>query len=195
MSDGCLKKAAEFLEHLYRLKDIKRRGWMERGVKEPESVADHSFCLAFISMLLADAKGLDVEKAIRIALLHDLCEALVGDRTPADRLKLGLKMSEEEEDESMERMLSRLPWDLSRKYLGLWKEYRNCTSEEARLVKELDKLERALQAVNYTAQGRSRDSLEEFWKSFLQSSKDELLTGILKEYMGSKLLNRNSTLK
>ena len=72
------------LDEMIRLKAVPRTGWLLRGVRDVESVADHSFGVAFIAMLLADraqAAGLEVsvEKVLRMALLHDLTEARTGD--------------------------------------------------------------------------------------------------------------------
>ena len=72
------------LTELNRLKAVPRIGWLLRGVRDVESVADHSYGVALIAMILADrakARGMavDVERVLRMALLHDLTEARTGD--------------------------------------------------------------------------------------------------------------------
>ena len=64
----------EFLRAVGGLKGLTRRGWLEAGIKNPESVAEHSYRTAVLAMILADLQGLDAEKAIRMALLHDMAE-------------------------------------------------------------------------------------------------------------------------
>lgn len=186
MSKEYIDRVLKFVDYAYRLKEIKRKGWIERNVSNPESVADHSFLTTLLSMLIADIKGLNVERSMRIAILHDLCEAIIGDRTPSDRLRIGLENSEREEDEAMEKILSNLPQDLSKMYLDIWRDYKDGCSEEAKLVKRLDALERALQAINYTSQGRSCKSLEEFWRELIQHEEDEFLSELLIRYLKLK---------
>jgi putative hydrolases of HD superfamily len=55
-----------------KLKELKRTGWVESEVSDPESVADHSYRVALLTMVLSDKEGLDTLKAVRISLLHDL---------------------------------------------------------------------------------------------------------------------------
>src|SRR5918911_4532534 len=73
------------LIELQRLKSLERTGWMLRGIAQgAESVADHSYGVAVAAMLLADeligrGVAVDVERVLRVALLHDWAEARVGD--------------------------------------------------------------------------------------------------------------------
>jgi putative hydrolases of HD superfamily len=68
-----------------RLKQLKRQGWVDRGVEQPESVADHSYRLALMTMVIASRDPeIDASRAVRLALVHDLPEALAGDITPFD---------------------------------------------------------------------------------------------------------------
>ncbi|MEM0089903.1 MAG: HD domain-containing protein [Nitrososphaerota archaeon] len=173
------KRFLEFLEHAYALKRIKRRGWMRKKISRIESVADHSFNLALLSMVITDLRGLNVERSVGMALLHDLCESIVGDLTPKDRAKFGIEKSMEEEHKAMEYILSFLPPALAKKYLNLWKEYKTGSTAEARLIKELDRFERALQAVKYAKNKRLKKVLKHFWEEFLKTSQDRSLYAIL----------------
>ncbi len=67
----------KFLAEAGKLKAVRRQGWIERGVKKPESVADHCFGTALACMVVPG--DVDRDKAIRMALVHDLAEARVGD--------------------------------------------------------------------------------------------------------------------
>ena len=49
------EKTLQLLFHANRLKVIPRVGWQMRGVFHPESVAEHTFCVAFLAMILADS--------------------------------------------------------------------------------------------------------------------------------------------
>jgi 5'-deoxynucleotidase YfbR-like HD superfamily hydrolase len=65
----------EVLQAAGRLKTLKRAGWVRVGLPEPESVADHSFRVALLAVLFGPRLGLNGEKLVRLALLHDLAEA------------------------------------------------------------------------------------------------------------------------
>ena len=68
----------KFLQEINKLKSIKRTGWLRKNVKNPESVADHSFRVALMAYLLCP-DNLDKERMIKMALLNDLPEAVTGD--------------------------------------------------------------------------------------------------------------------
>ncbi len=146
------------LEKAGKLKEIKRTGWVESGVPEPESVADHSYRVALLAMTLSDNKGLDTLKTVRMALLHDLAESEVGDLTP--RQKQG--NHGELESEAMRAILSELPDEIGKLYLDAWDEYQSNESQEARLVHNADKLEMLVQAKEYEEKGLK---LDQFWET------------------------------
>jgi putative hydrolase of HD superfamily len=141
-----------------RLKELKRTGWVVSGVSDPESVADHSYRVALLAMTLSDTKGLDTLKTVRMALLHDLAESKIGDLTP--RQKPG--NHGEIESEAMGKILSELPEDVRKLYLEAWNEYQLNETREARLVHNVDKIERLTQAKEYETKG---SKLDQFWET------------------------------
>lgn len=164
-----------FLRLMGRLKRTPRSGWIKKvGIERPESVADHSFRVALLCMLLADLKGLDTLKLVRMALLHDVGEALIGDLTREDVQK------KEREDEAMMKILSLLPSRIASMYAELWGELWRAESAEAKFVREVDKLEMVLQALEYEKEGYERRNLAEFWKSVAPFISDSDLQAILK---------------
>ena len=66
-----------------KLKTLKRTGWVNNGVALPESVADHMYRMAMCSFLITDPV-LDRARLMKLAVVHDLAEALVGDIVPHD---------------------------------------------------------------------------------------------------------------
>jgi len=162
-----------------RLKGEMRRGWVKKlGMARPESVADHSYRTALITMLFSDSLGLDTGKALRLALLHDLPEALVGDAMPEERSG---KRKTDLETKAMEEMLSELPRELTALYSEAWGEFVGGKSAEARLVREVDKLEMAIQAWEYAHELGDPSLAKEFWASAREHVKDAAILEVLSQ--------------
>jgi putative hydrolase of HD superfamily len=173
-SDGL----ARFLHRSGRLKRVPRTGWLDRGIPsgEAESVADHTFRVALLAWL-AVGPGLDRDRVLKLALLHDLAEAVTGDLPPYDPDAL---QEVEEEDRAailnrrhvrseeraaakraaeaaaMADLLTDLPEGLAGELRELWRELEDGMSGEARFVKQADKLETYLQSLEYQADDPSR---------------------------------------
>jgi len=97
----------KFFEKVLELKNVPRQGWKEKlEIDNPESVADHSYSTTVLSMILSDMKGLDTEKIIRMALLHDLAESITGDIIP-DHITKNEKISKE--NHAIKQILKNLP--------------------------------------------------------------------------------------
>jgi putative hydrolase of HD superfamily len=149
----------DLLDEALALKDVTRAGWLRVGVDNPESVAAHSWGICWLVIAL-DIPGIDQHKALKLAVVHDLAEARVGDITPHDGISQAEKQARERA--AIESMLQDRP-DLQ----GLWTEYDDGTSPEAMLVHDLDRLDMALQAVRY-ARTQGTDT-KEFLRSARQS--------------------------
>ena len=67
-----LQNLVKFFGIAGKLKRIPRSGWVEVGVQQPESVADHTFRTSILCMIYSDLEGLDELKLLRMALIHDL---------------------------------------------------------------------------------------------------------------------------
>ncbi len=154
----------DFITAVGRLKRIPRTGWVESGIDDPESVADHSFRTAITAMLLSDLQGSDTERVVRMALLHDLVEAEIGDLTPEQKELRGSEYLKEEAM-AMEGLLSTLPEELSSSYGALWEELRNGVTREAEVVSQADRVEMLLQALEYEEAGADPKTLERFWQA------------------------------
>ena len=167
----------EFFEQSGKLKEERRRGWVKKlGMKNPESVADHSYRTALMAMVISDMRGLDSGRAMRLALLHDLPESVVGDSTPDERSG---KAKSSLETRAMEDIVRELPKELGELYLGAWREYLEGKTEEARLVRQLDKLEMAIQGWEYSRSRRDPSETREFWTSARSHITDRGLLALL----------------
>jgi len=161
MTDLSLQNLIKFLEIIGTLKRTPRAGWVEVGVYQPESVADHTFRTAFLCMLYADMEALDPSKLLRMALIHDLPEAIIGDLTPSQKTA----ETKEKEENAISQILSLLPKRQRENYLAVWDEYQEGKTREAKAVRQLEKIEMALQAKEYEKFGSASQSLERFIKS------------------------------
>ncbi|MCF7802226.1 MAG: HD domain-containing protein [Candidatus Marinimicrobia bacterium] len=137
------------LDKIYTLKQTKRAGWLQSGITpaEGESVADHSFFVALLALLIAPAEGehINREKAVQMALLHDLAESVIGDLTPEDGVTATEKFNREKS--ALQQLLGDIPDGEA--LMMLWLEFEQGDSPEAEFVRRLDKLEMALQAARY----------------------------------------------
>ena len=153
------------LIELQRLKRLDRTGWVLRGFANgTESVAAHSFGVGVAAMLLADelrAQGvsIDVEKVLRIALLHDWAEARVGDMPRTATLYFGAEARKQAETAAFRDLTESLN---SAQYANLYDEYEERNTLEARLVKAADVIDLLVEALALERAGGR--GLDEFWE-------------------------------
>lgn len=83
VSPPSASQALDFLRVVGKLKTLKRTGWVNNKIALPESVADHMYRMAMCSFLITDP-ALDRTRLMKLAVVHDLAEALVGDIVPHD---------------------------------------------------------------------------------------------------------------
>lgn len=137
---------------------IPRSGYVLRGVPEPESVTEHTWHVLFLVWTLgARTDGIDVNRAMEIALVHDLAELRIGDlpRTSSHYFPEGAKRAAEAA--AMSDILAPLPERARR----LFEEYQQGATPEARLVKACDKLQLMIKVAVYEKWGTG--ALAEFW--------------------------------
>ncbi len=160
------------------LKTLYRQGWLRTKVPEGqcESVAEHSLGVAFLALLVADGlrKDLDREKMVTMAMLHDFGEIYAGDLVPG---AASAEVKHAKEKESVERVFGGLPG--AERYLALWEEFEAQETEEARVVKALDRLEMGVQALVYEKEGWG--PLEEFMETTRKAVGGGALGEIVKE--------------
>jgi putative hydrolase of HD superfamily len=177
-----LDQLVQFWEFAARLKAEPRRGWLKKlRLQRTESVADHSFALSLLCLFEGERRSYGVEKLLKLALLHDLEEAITGDLTPQDKESRGENVARAQKISAREQLISHFPLENQRAYRELWSELENEKSREAQLVHELDKLEMALQANEYAKGGIEATKLKEFYESSRTAIKDPKLRRILDE--------------
>jgi putative hydrolases of HD superfamily len=153
------------------LKVEERKGWKTLGLRDVESVADHSFALALLTLFEAGRRKYNVEDAVKIALIHDLGEAITGDLTPDDKRARGPARVRASKQKAERELLTIFPQGSRRSYRRLWTDLRLLRTREARLVHELDRLEMVFQAKAYE-KTVGREKVNDFYRSACREIKD-----------------------
>lgn len=156
------------------LKRVRRTGWIDRGVPlaEVESVADHSYLTALIAWMASiDDPALDSDRVLKLAMVHDLAESIVGDAPPYEAHEVPDRSNLEAvraffsvrhnrspvqsaakkagEHEAFLELAAGMPPGTQSELSSLWAEYEGQSTPEARFVKDVDRLEAYLQALHY----------------------------------------------
>lgn len=145
-----LEKIFDFLHVIENLKSTLRYSSTRAGRKE--SSAEHSWRLALMLFVLAEELGLDidVDHSMKLAIVHDLPEAIAGD-IDAVLIAEGKATKEEKQQKelmAMDKIKKILPEEIGGEIYNLWSEYENSSTKEAKYVKAVDKLETLTQLVD-----------------------------------------------
>lgn len=152
----------KFYSEFSKLKKVLRTGWTRYLPDEKvESVADHSFGVTLLSLIISEKyfPNVNLSKIMKIGLIHDIAESLVGDITPF--CKVSKEEKEKKEREAVSEIFSN--FENKEEYILLWEEYNKGDLLEAKIVKEVDKLEMCLQANEY--EKAENINLNEFFDS------------------------------
>jgi putative hydrolase of HD superfamily len=155
------------LIELQRLKRLDRTGWVLRGFANgTESVAAHSFGVSVTAMLIADelaqrGVSVNVEKILRLALLHDWAEARVGDMPRTATMYFGSDARKQAETAAFRDLTEAIEND-DELYANLYHEYEERSTLEARLVKAADVIDLLVEALALERAGGR--GLDEFWE-------------------------------
>ncbi|HEV7859868.1 MAG TPA: HD family hydrolase [Pyrinomonadaceae bacterium] len=169
------------------MKTLDRTGWTLRGqAPGAESVAAHSYGVAVAAMMLADevrARGVavDMERVLRVALMHDWAEARLGDMPRTAVEYFGAETRRKAERAAFDDIVREAAGAES--YSALHEDYELRESLEARLVKAADIIDLLVQALAFERAGVR--GLDEFWEGVagrdfrLEGIASEVLNGIL----------------
>lgn len=137
-----LEKRLAFIQEAEGLKSVARTAMTAAG--QQDSTAEHSWRLALLGWAMADLyPALDRARVLELCLIHDLGERYCGDSCASDLPDQAVKYGQERE--GLLRLAGLLPAGKGEELIGLWEEYNEASTPEARLVKALDKAETILQ--------------------------------------------------
>jgi len=197
-TDGFL----EFLLYVGQAKRTFRTGWVLKGVEKVESVADHMYRMAVMSLLLPTVSEESKVRCMKLALVHDLAESVVGDLTEFDGIPKNEK--HRRESEAMLYLTSLLPADIGREIFSLFNEYSNQQTNEANLVKDLDIFDMLLQGKYFqdilfgkifyylAYEYEKLQSENGFLEDFFDSSSSKIKTDIVKKWFEKLIEYRSS---
>ena len=200
-----MKELIDFFHEVGKLKGKPRRGWVINEIKNPESIAEHTFRVAIMAWILGEKKSkkLNIEKILKMALIHDLCEIYAGDTTPydpilprskkkrAELLKTWPRFSSSEkkriakekyrkEKKALEKLILKLPPDLKKEIKNLWLDYEKGLTREGRFFRQMDRIENFLQAMEYWKKYR-KPPQGPWWLWARELFDDPLLLEIIRE--------------
>lgn len=140
-----------FLHQAEKLKSVLRHSWLSSGRRE--SVAEHTWRMALMAMVfyqhLEKKNRVNLEKVLKMALVHDLSEVFAGDvpawkkyRTNQQGWK---KERHKKELAAIKRLTHSLPSIQQKEIVSLWKEFEALQTKEAKFVRVLDMIEGNIQ--------------------------------------------------
>ncbi|MCA9408945.1 MAG: HD family hydrolase [Candidatus Omnitrophica bacterium] len=159
--------ALNFFTEAGLLKKIKRSGWWVVGIKEPESVADHSFRVAVIGHYIAHLENADPYKVMVMCLFNDIHEARINDLHKMGHYYIEFK---EAEKKVFKDQICPLDSKVKNELQSFREDYEKQKCKESLIARDADILECLIQAKEYTDQGYSQA------RKFLKKAPDHLKT-------------------
>lgn len=145
---------------IHSLDQVPRAGFLLRGVPNPESVSAHSHFLATLALIFVQEspEKYDLGKVLAMALVHDLSEARLMDiPMPVSNAWLG-----EAKEKAEQGIFNELFQSFPAYYAALHDEFLEGTTNEARLLRALDKAQMMIKVLYYEKEHRG--CLDEFWE-------------------------------
>ncbi|KAK4332434.1 5'-deoxynucleotidase YGK1 [Rhodotorula toruloides] len=183
----CQEGVLGFFHTLERLKTNKRTGWVNNGIENAESIADHMYRMAMMCLAFPETQSLDISKCVMLSIVHDLAEADVGDITPEHASGVSKAQKLALEEKAMERMVGLLghPSIASLRLKSLWEEYEARETPESKFVKDLDLFELCVQAVEYENSQHCK-TLQGFFETTVTRIQHSVVKGWARELMAQR---------
>ncbi|RPF20788.1 HD domain-containing protein [Myceligenerans xiligouense] len=167
VTDPDAAAVADFAHEMGVLKRLRRAGWWQVGVRDPESVAEHSLRVAQLAALIAAEEGADPARAAYLGLWHDSQETRITDIPHSARPYLGKADNEAVTRDQVRHMPDAAAKTISEAVV----EFEAKETLEAQCAKDADKLECLLQALEYRAAGHQHV------QKWIDSSRSGITTG------------------
>lgn len=154
-----MKNVMDFYLITNKLKNLERSGWKDDnwGVTAPriESVAEHTFgcCMLLFALNSEYNLNIDFEKTLKMLVIHEIGESVIGDITPYDGISKEEKL--ETEHNAIKDILSNL--NLKDEYFIILDEFDAHNSKESQIAYYIDKIEADIQCKLYQDQGYQKE--------------------------------------
>jgi len=143
--------ALNFFAEAGLLKKVKRSGWWVAGIKDPESVADHSFRTAVIGFYLAQVEDADPYKVMSMSLFNDIHEARINDLHKMGHFYIDFK---EAEKKVFKDQVAHVNKKVKTQLEKIRNEYDTQETKESLIARDADILECLIQAKEYFDSGQ-----------------------------------------
>ncbi|HSX15784.1 MAG TPA: HD domain-containing protein [Candidatus Saccharimonadales bacterium] len=136
-----------FIKRAEKLKTELRHSWLSDTGRQ-ESVAEHSWMLSLIAMVIFDSIDIEIDqlKVLKMLVIHDLAEAVIGD-IPSFEVSERKDNKYENELKAMKEITAGLPAKAATEMLALWQEMEDKQTPEAMLAQCIDKVEVLIQHI------------------------------------------------
>jgi len=199
-----MRNILKFFLEIGKLKNVKRKGIVFYGVKNPDSATDHTFRSAMMAWVFGKLKkNLDVEKIIKLTLIHDIYKIYLGDATPyvgllpknkkkraefvrrwrrlfQVRKERRYKKKYAEQYEVFRKLFQNLPQELKKEAINLQKDYTKRLSPESKFVAQIDLLEDLLEALEQYKKNKKFPT-RPWWEHADEVVDDPILLKLLEE--------------
>jgi putative hydrolase of HD superfamily len=190
-----IKKVFEFVVEIEKLKDVHRKT-RPVGLNRYENSAEHSWHVCLCALMLKDYadENIDIDRVIKMLLIHDLGEIDAGDtiiyksETPEVRVS---------EVAGVKRILGLLPAEQMQEYLALWYEFEAGETADSKYAKAIDRIPPLLHNVHgsghswnthnitkeqvFSVNSRIEEASKAVWRLIESKLNDAVSDGILKE--------------
>ena len=179
---GDFGKVTNCLYNFYGLEKLLRKGFMLRNVGKEncQTVSEHIAAVLNLALLINleyRMEEIDITKVMQMLTIHEYGEIIIGDITPFDGI------TPEEKHVAEEKAIKYIFKELDSKdyLLGLWNEFEERKTKEAKFAYDMDKLEAALKGRNYLANNKGEKPLEKFYKVTMAQLNFEESKDVLKK--------------
>jgi len=179
--------SAGYLLELGLLKRARRSGWWIAGIRDPESIAEHSWRTSVTGMVIASLEGADPARTAMLCALHDTPETRIGDIP-----KIGRRYLTAATPEAVTRdQTADCPEPVAQTIRDAIDEFEAGETLEAVCAHDADKLECLIQAVEYGHQGVT--TIGRWINSSLAALKTDSARAIAQDVLNSNPLNWEQT--
>lgn len=189
MDKSRLEKQFDFIKEIDKEKFIKRETYLSDG-KSKENDAEHAWHMAIMTLLLSEYANeeIDVLKTVSMLLIHDIVEIDAGDTFAYD--EEAKKTQREREEKAANRIFGLLPKDQEDKLRGLWEEFEEGITPEARFAHTMDNVQPCM--LNALNKGKSWEEKGIMLSQILGRNKDTAKgSKVLWEYQYENMIKPN----